>query len=158
MTREQFTQAVLQTQEPLRRFLLALCLGDSATADDLAQDAYMKAYLALESLRDTDKFRAWLFRIAYNGFVSSRRSQRPQEDLDTARGLEAAESSDTRFRYQELYEALGRLTAAERTAILLYYMQGYSTAETAGILECTEPAVRQYLSRGRKHLKNLLTS
>ena len=63
---------------------------------------------------------------------------------------------DGAFRYQALYAALDRLGPRERSAILLYYMQGYSVRETAGIVEASEEAVKQYLSRGRRHLRGLL--
>ena len=52
--------------------------------------------------------------------------------------------------------ALDRLTEKERSAILLYYMQGYAVNEIAGITGSTPDAVRQQLTRARSHLKTLL--
>ena len=49
MTREQFTAHVEATQKAFRRFLVALCCGDSALADDIAQESYIKAYLSCDS-------------------------------------------------------------------------------------------------------------
>ena len=46
MTKEKFIGLVIEEQEPLRRFLLALCKGDAFTADDLAQEALLKAYIS----------------------------------------------------------------------------------------------------------------
>lgn len=64
MTREQFIQEISREQEPLRRFLCLLCEGDSFRADDLAQEALLKAYLSFERFEGRSKFSTWLFRIA----------------------------------------------------------------------------------------------
>ena len=60
MTREQFTEMVRREQEPLRRFLLALCCGDREEADDIAQETLVKAYLSLSDYEERGKGRAWL--------------------------------------------------------------------------------------------------
>ncbi|MDE6121254.1 MAG: RNA polymerase sigma factor [Muribaculaceae bacterium] len=145
------------TQKAFRRFLVALCCGDTQLADDIAQESYLKAYLALDTLKDSDKIRGWLYRIGYNTFLSHRRSERPTADYDEARTLAAPDASDGAFRYQELYAALNRLPSRERTAILLFYIEGYQTKEIAEIVEASEEAVRQQLSRGRNHLKQYMT-
>lgn len=156
MDRQQFISYVEQNQKAVRRFLTALCCGDSALADDLAQDTFVKAYLSCDSFRDDRRFSAWIYRIAYNTFVSSRRSTRVSEPISEAGGIDSADSSDKAFQYQELYMALDRLTEKERSAILLYYMQGYAVNEIAGITDSTPDAVRQQLTRARSHLKTLL--
>lgn len=61
MTRADFIQQVSKEQESLRRFLLALCSGDRNEADDIAQEALIKAYIALERYREEQKFSTWLF-------------------------------------------------------------------------------------------------
>ena len=66
MIEERFIDLVKVEQEPLRRFLLALCGGDSALADDIAQDSLVRAYVASGSFLGLSKFRTWLFKIAYN--------------------------------------------------------------------------------------------
>ena len=70
MTREVFIAHVEREQEALRGFLLALCCGNKSDADDLAQDALVKAYLSLAGYQNKGKFRSWLFKIAYNTFLS----------------------------------------------------------------------------------------
>ena len=70
MTRERFIEYVRTEQEPLRRFLLALCNGDAALADDLAQDALIRAYVASGSFLGLSKFSTWLLRIAYNCYMA----------------------------------------------------------------------------------------
>ena len=73
MTREQFITHVEGTQKAFRRFLVALCCGDTQLADDIAQEAYIKAYLSCDSFNSPDKFNAWIFRIGYNTFIDHRR-------------------------------------------------------------------------------------
>lgn len=156
MTREQFTAYVESSQKALRRFLTALCCGDSALADDIAQETYIKAYLASDTFRDPSKFSSWIHRIAYNTFVSYHRSEKTALCLDEARSVAADEQCDAAFRYQALYAALERLSDKERTAILLYYLEDYSVKEICDIIEASPETVRQQLSRGRNHLKKML--
>jgi len=159
MTRSEFIKHVESTQRPLRRFLVALCCGDTALADDIAQDSYVKAYLALDSFRSDSSFSTWLYRIAYNVFLSHRRSLRPTVELGGEACSEAApDTADSGFRYQALYRALAALSDKERQAILLHYLEGYSVKEVAEMSDLSQDAVRQQLSRGRSHLKNFLNS
>lgn len=156
MDREQFIQYARRSEKELRRFLTALCCGDSSLADDLAQDALVKAYLSCGNLREEAKAHSWLFRIAYNTFVSSRRTLHYASGLEEAKSIPSDSAADASFRYQALYEALSRINARERTAILLYYMEGYDIKEISQITGASTDAVKQQLARGRQHLKQLL--
>lgn len=158
MTREQFIKHVEGTQKAFRRFLVALCCGDAALADDIAQDAYLKAYLSCDSFNNPDKFNAWIFKIGYNTFINHKRSERIFADYDEARNIMSADSTDSQFHYQELYTVLNKLPGKERTSVLLFYMEGYSIKEIAKIEETTQDAVKQHLSRGRNHLRGLLSN
>lgn len=158
MNREQFITHVAATEKAFRRFLVALCCGDSALADDVAQEAYIKAYLSCESFRDPEKFNAWIFRIGYTTFLNHKRSERQFADYDEASTVAATDATDSGFRYQELYAALNRLPDKERTSVLLFYMQGYSIKEIAEIEEASQDAVKQHLSRGRNHLRGYLSN
>lgn len=157
MTKQQFIYNVKCHQRAVRRFLTALCCGDTAQADDLAQDTFVKAYLSLDSFRDEASFSTWIYRIAYNTFINNRRGTPAQTvPLDDAKELNGTERTDDAFRYQALYLALGKLNEKERTAILLHYMQGYAIAEIAEITASSVDAVKQQLSRGRQHLSTIL--
>lgn len=156
MTREDFIRHVEATQRPLRRFLVALCCGDSQLADDIAQESYVKAYLSSDGFRDADRFTSWIYRIGYNTFLNHRRSLKKFSAYAEAENVSAADKADSAFRYQALYAALDRLSPTERTSILLYYMEGYSINEISEIENASVDAVKKHLSRGRKHLKGLL--
>ena len=156
MTREEFTDSVTREQKGLRRFLLALCCGDMSMADDIAQEAFVKAYLSLDKLRDDARFKAWLYRIAHRTFLTYRRSQCFFEDCTAIADTMAA--TDAGNDYQPLYDALAGLPPKERTAIVLFYMENYSVKEISQVVDCSEVAVRQQLSRARDHLRKLLTT
>ena len=156
MTREQFITLTEQHQTAVRRYLVALCCGDSQQADDLAQEALIKAYLAMDNLDDPQKFKPWVYRIACNTFLDSRRSVRHTTGVEDAASLSSPETSDSAFRYQALYRALQLIPDKERLSILLFYMEGYSVKEISEITGASQEAVRQQLSRGRKHLKEIL--
>ena len=81
MSPERFTDLIRAEQESLRRFLLALCSGDSQEADDLAQEALVRAYVASGSFLGLSKFSTWLLRIAYNCYIDHRRKARPGNHL-----------------------------------------------------------------------------
>lgn len=102
------------------------------------------------------KFPAWVRRIACNTYISYRRSTRATVDIDNAAALAGADGADSSFRYQALYAALDSLSAKERTAVLLFYLEGYSIKEVCEITDASPDAVKQQLSRGRNHLKKLL--
>ena len=156
MTRDVFIAHVEREQEALRGFLLALCCGNKGDADDLAQDALVKAYLSSAGYQDKGKFRSWLFKIAYNTFLNHKASLRCTESIDDARMLVSSTSADATFEHQDLYLALRTLPPKERSAITLFYLNGYNIKEIAKITDTSEDAVKKQLSRGRDKLKEKL--
>ena len=156
MTREVFITHVEREQDALRGFLLALCCGNKGDADDLAQDTLVKAYLSLAGYRDEGRFRSWLFKIAHNTFLNHKASCRTMDSIDEARTLIAGNEADSSFEHQDLYLALRTLPPKERSAITLFYLNGYSIKEIAAIIDAWQDAVKQQLSRGRDKLKSKL--
>ena len=159
MSPERFIDLVRAEQESLRRFLLALCGGDSQEADDIAQDALARAYVASGSFLGLSKFSTWLFRIAYNCYIDRCRKIKPetiQPDSPQALDIPATDETDAAFKYQQLYMALDRLPEKEKASIILHYFEDRSIKEIASILEIPPGTVKYYLSIGRNHLKDLL--
>ena len=156
MTREEFITQVEREQGALRGFLLALCCGRKDDADDLAQDALVKAYISSAGYHEKGKFRSWLFKIAHNTFLNHQASCRTMESLDEARRLIGNSAADFSFEHQDLYLALRTLPPKERSSITLFYLNGYSVKEIAQITETSEDAVKKQLSRGRDKLKERL--
>ena len=156
MTRDVFITHVEREQEALRGFLLALCCGKKDDADDLAQDALVKAYLSSAGYQDKGKFRSWLFKIAYNTFLNHKASLRCTESIDEARALVSSAYADSEFEHQDLYLAMRTLPPKERSSITLFYLNGYNIKEIAAITDTSEDAVKKQLSRGRDKLKEKL--
>lgn len=158
MTREQFISQVESIRSAFRRFLAALCCGRTELADDIAQESFVKAYLSIDTLSSPDKFESWVFRIGYNTFLSHKRSERPYATYSEAINTPAADRADAAFQYEDLYAALNSLSDRERTALLLFYLEDYSIKDISEIIETSDDAVKQLLSRGRRHLRSLLVS
>lgn len=160
MTRETFTQLVRKNLPSLRRFLLAACSGNGDEADDVAQEALMKAYVASRNFDDEAGFSGWLYRIACNCLIDHQRKQTSRGiaiDIDKADEVAAISRSDDGFAYQELYSAIDGLNISERTSVLLFYMEDRPIREIAAIMNVAEGTVKAYLSRGREHLRTKLS-
>lgn len=71
--RNAFGQLVVAYEAGLRRFLLNLTLGNQALSEDLSQEAFIKAYLSIWQFKGIASFKTWLYRIAYNEFLSYQR-------------------------------------------------------------------------------------
>lgn len=91
-----------------------------------------------------------------NTFLNHKASKRTFDDISAARSVASATSADSAFRHQELYMALATLSPKERSAVVMFYMSGYSVKEIADITDCTIDAVKKQLSRGRDNLKTIL--
>ncbi len=160
MTQEQFIKAVEKEQGPLRRFLRTLCRGDGATADDIAQEALLKAYLHFEDFNGKSKFSTWLYRIAYNSFsdwyAATEKKEKYITRLDDPSSMKIATETDAQRDYKTLYNAIDDLSEYERTCVLLFYMEDRSIAEISNIINMPSGTVKSHLSRARSHLKTKL--
>ena len=132
MTKQQFIELAAAEQESLRRFLRGLCGGDGFRADDIAQEALLKAYLSFERFQGRSRFSTWLFRIAYNCWYDQLQNYPDNEsvDLQEVRKVEdEGSTADKKYEYQQLYAAIGSLTRQEQAVILLFYMEEKSVKE-----------------------------
>ena len=110
--------------------------------------------IVIGSFLGLSKFSTWLFRIAYNCYIDHCRKAKPEQtSVDDALEIPAAESSDSAFRYQQLYRAMDRLPEKEKASISLFYFEDRSIKEIAAILGIPQGTVKYHLSMGRTHLK-----
>jgi len=159
VNRAEFEKEVMLNQEPLRRFLYNLCGGDAVLGDDIAQEAFIKAYLNLSSFSGKSKFSTWLFRIAYNCFCDNKRASKKYASSELNENIVSDnESADSRYKNQELYMAMSKLNQKERSAVLLFYMEDKSLKEISVITGMPENTVKSHLSRARGNLSNHLKS
>jgi RNA polymerase sigma-70 factor (ECF subfamily) len=134
--RAAFSQLVRLHQSGLRNFMRRLTRENHALADELAQDAFVKAWFALKRHKLDSSFRSWLYSIAYRSFLDHcRRNRRPIEPLDEAILLEAGESSAGSGGSQVDYEtAMKLLKPDEVTLVELHYRKGLTHSELAETL------------------------
>ncbi len=159
MTRAQFELQVKINQEPLRRFLINLCSGDISLADDIAQEAFIKAYTNLNSFSGKSKFSTWLFRIAYNCFCDNKRAGSRYTTSELNDNLiYSSDTTDSKYKNQELYMALQKLNENERSCILLFYMEDKSIKDISDITGIKENTIKSHLSRAKSNLSDHLKS
>src|SRR5215469_10598824 len=122
----------------LRAFARTLC-GDAAVADDLAQDAMLKAWDARQSFELGTNMKAWTFRILRNQFYSQRRWSWRQCQLDqevAERTLVAVDDPEAPVALDELRQALAMLPPEQREALVLVGAGGLAYQQAAAICGC----------------------
>ncbi len=155
--KQAFNKLVLKYQSSVRRFLLNLTMGDSMWSDDLAQDTFIKAYLHLQTFQGISGFSTWLFSIAYRTFYDSVRTKRLQTNLDHLENSHEHQSLNNFNGLElDLHKAMSILKPAERTAILLFYMEDRSQKEIAKIMELPLGTVKTHLLKGKERLGQFL--
>src|SRR5579862_8401963 len=150
--------------ENMRRVFLTIhrIVGNVADAQDLTQEAFIKALQRQDQLKDLDKAAQWLSRIARNTAIDFlRRSGRLNfvdlEELPEPALRSHAESGEQtllRSEHRERLEAgLGVLTERERTALLLRDVEDLSAEEVAAELNCSKATVRSHIANARVKLR-----
>jgi RNA polymerase sigma-70 factor, ECF subfamily len=142
----------------LRAFARTLC-GDAAAADDLAQDAVMKAWDARSSFQMGTNMKAWTFMILRNQFYSEKRRSWRQSQLDqeaAERTLVAADDPESPIALDEMRLALGMLPSEQREALILVGAGGFAYEEAADICGCAVGTVKSRVSRARRALHGIL--
>jgi RNA polymerase sigma-70 factor (ECF subfamily) len=142
----------------LRAFARTLT-GDATAADDLAQDAMMKAWDARASFQLGTNMKAWTFMILRNQFYSEKRRSWRQSQLDqeaAERTLVAVDNPEAPVALDELRLSLGMLPAEQREALILVGAGGFAYEEAAEICGCAVGTVKSRVSRARRALQAIL--
>ena len=144
---------------------LAVLSGAGADADDVVQEAFVKAYRSLSSFRDGADFRPWLLRIVVNETrnLHRGRSRRVDRELRVARegaplvgDRDPAEVAVGHERHETLLDAIGRLPTELRDVVTCRYLLELSETETAGALCIPHGTVKSRLHRGLARLREEL--
>lgn len=150
--------------------LAARLVHDRALAEDLAQEAFVRAFSRLKTFDPERRFSSWFFQVLHNvtvDFLRRKRVDTVSLDLLQAEGYpgpSAASSSspDSQAEQHSLADALAaalrRIRPEYREAITLKYQQDLGIDEIAGILGLPEGTVKTYLHRGRKELAAILSA
>jgi len=150
--------------------LVSRMLGDAVEAEDIAQDAFVKAYLSLRDFRGESRFSTWVCRIALNRCKDVLRKQRraPWTRPRHEDGPEVAEVADEREtpvdslerceREAALHRALVRLPVKYREVIVLRHIEGMEFHEIGRVLGIAVGAAKVRAFRAREMLRRLLPS
>jgi len=142
----------------LRAFAFSLC-GNHESADDLVQEALLKAWSHIERFQEGTILRAWLFTILRNSYFSEiRKRRREVEDSDGKRAgsLSVAPAQQGHLDMQDLCTALELLPPGQREAVMLVGAAGMSYEEVAKIGRCAVGTVKSRVNRARVKLAHLL--
>ena len=152
-----FGELVRRHQSSVRGLLRQLTRSDFALADDLAQEAFVRAYKNIRSFRGEARFSTWLYRITYNCFREDARRRKELVGIDEKRWQAELDSqtADPGLRY-DLMHALSALPLHERSAVLLCCQNGLSHEEAARVLDIPLGTVKTNVLRGRQKLKKML--
>jgi len=149
-------------------------LGRPADAEDVTQDALVKAFTRLSDLEEGASFPAWLRRIAVNLSLNALRRRglfhfeplegtrtgaehdaRERDFVDERRPTPEEEAMSAALR-DEVEDLVRQLPPEQRVAVVLRDMYGYDVSEVAGLQHCGLSAAKMRITRGRAHLRRLL--
>ena len=142
----------------MRAFARSLC-RDATAADDLAQDALLKAWNNRASYEPGTNMKAWTFMILRNQFYSEKRRSWRQSQLDqeaAERTLVAVDDPEAPVALDELRLSLAQLPPEQREALILVGAGGFAYEEAAEICGCAVGTVKSRVSRARKALHVIL--
>lgn len=151
-------EALIAEIPPLRAFAISLT-GDADRADDLVQEALVKAWSAFASFQEGTSLRAWLFTILRNVFFSQYRKRRREvQDVDgiAAGQLVTQPDQDVHLDLDDFRAALNRLPPDQREALILIGASGFSYEEAAEICGCAIGTVKSRVNRARGRLLEMM--
>lgn len=154
-----FNNELIGTISHLRAFARSLT-GDSDTADDLVQDAIVRALAARQQYTPGTNFKAWIFTILRNLHVNNlRRRKFRAEPIDeiSPEVWSVLPRQDAKLEIDDFQRALAKLSPEQREVLILVGASGFSYEDAAEICECAVGTIKSRLSRARRDLFKLLT-
>jgi RNA polymerase sigma-70 factor, ECF subfamily len=130
-------------------------------AEDVAQEAFAKAYRSFRQLRDRTRFRAWLVRMTWRMALDRQRANRRRLARELPEQEGACEGADdivvARERAERLWKAIEALPEKLRLVVILAGIEGHDLHEVASLLDVPEGTVKSRLFLARKQLKEKLS-
>jgi RNA polymerase sigma-70 factor (ECF subfamily) len=154
---QRFTAFVATHRERARRVAWRLVDGDEAAAEDVAQEAFVKAYRALGRFREDSKLETWFYRILVRQAYNHRRWRAVRRRWSGGWDGDLADPSpeapgDPGLR-RRIAGALGQLTRRQREAFVLVHMEGFTVGESAKLLGKPTGTVKSHLHRALRALR-----
>jgi RNA polymerase sigma-70 factor, ECF subfamily len=158
LSERDFRDSLLKVMPSLRAFARGLC-GNRDLADDLAQDAMMRAWAARDRYAAGTNFRAWIFIILRNQFYTTLRKNSRQVSWDpevASRHLIVKENQQDGLHLLDVENALAKLPAEQREVLMLVGAGGIAYEEAAQIMGCAIGTIKSRLARGRAALTAMI--
>ena len=138
-----------------------MCGGDRALAEDMVQEAFVRAWNKLELFKGDSKFGTWLHRLTVNVFLSDRRIRvkrlkREQEFSDDIERVQVGERNVFAGLRKDLEAAIAGLPERARTVLILYDVEGYRHQEIADMTGMAVGSSKAQLHRARKMVREVL--
>ena len=150
---EAFALLVRRYERPVRAVAMSV-VKSSHSADDIAQEAFVRSWQQLPRLRNPKVFGAWLMKIARRCAIDSLRKQQSLKYSDTLDKLAAHErNGQLDEKKQYLLETIQKLPKAERQVVMLRYFGPHSVRDLASIVDRSVGTVTKQLSRAHKRLR-----
>ena len=150
-----FEELVRRRQGAIRGLMHQLC-GDWSVADDFAQEAFLRTWQKLHTLRSPGAFGGWLRRIAVNVFLQyNRRKSLATQESDEVESYALVEDGDPSAQI-DLQKALARLKPVERLCVVLAYDERMSHSEICSATDLPLGTVKSHISRGATRLRQYL--
>jgi RNA polymerase sigma-70 factor (ECF subfamily) len=159
-----FTHIVDSHKDHAYNLALRIC-GSHEEAEEIAQDAFIKAYRSLSSFRMRSSFATWLYRIVYNTAISLVRTRKkgmlsleefPADAIDFIRDNTSEEEAETEYRNSLVNFSLQKISEEERGLITLYYYEELSIEEISDITAITKSNVKVKLFRARQKMTGII--
>lgn len=156
MDRESFSQLLAPVKEPLYNFILK-ALNFSEDADDLYQDAVLRAFRYRKSYRPEHAFKTWIFTVAHNEIKRYfNRHKNTPSSLDLMEHIYVTDDNQDEEKVRVIYEIASQLNPRQRNVFFLFYDHGFSLKEISGITGLKEGNIKFILNRARETIKKTL--
>jgi len=156
---ERFSALVVSHRDRARRLAWRLIGGDESAAEDVAQDAFVKAYRALGAFRQDASLETWFYRILVNQAHKHRRWRGVRERWsavwDERHAIDSSDPRDPALQ-RRIAEALAKLTRRQRESFVLVHLEGFTVRETSELLATPEGTIKSHLQRALKALRTEL--
>ena len=160
LTDEEFRAKLAEVLPQLRAFARSLTAMQPDLADDLVQDALLRAWTARDKFQSGTNFRAWIFVILRNIFLSEMRRNKFRgewNDLTAEKKLIAEAAQERHIELSDLQRALGMLPLGQREALILVGAGGFSYQDAADITGVAVGTVKSRVARARTALEDILS-
>lgn len=140
-------------------------LGNKQEAEDVVQNAFVKAFHNLHSYRSNSKFSTWFYRIVYNTAITSHNKikNRREDEFSEDIGIEWQDlnsesklSGELDEQNERVNKAIQQLPKNEAVVVTLYYLEEYTVNDISDVMTLTKSNVKIILFRARKKLQNIL--